>query len=111
MSSYPVDAKTPKESTMRVMEGRLDVRLISPNAMRDYLRSRRLKFHGLAEAGTRRGVHTSQATVGHIITRKVRHACPERARAIAEVRDVPVRMLCIDEVSIVQRDVPRTRAA
>lgn len=96
---------------MRVMEGRLDVRLISPNAMRDYMKYRRLSYQDLADAVTGRGVPTSKATIGHIITRKVRNTSPERARAIAEVLDVPVRMLFMDEVSIVQRDVPPTRAA
>lgn len=96
---------------MRVMEGRLDVRLISPNAMRDYMKYRRLSYQDLADAVTSRGVPTSKATIGHIITRKVRNTSPERARAIAEVLDVPVRMLFMDEVSIVQRDVPPTVAA
>lgn len=91
---------------MRVLEGRLDVKLISPRAMQDYMEYRRLSYKQLADAVTSRGVPTSKATIGHIITRKVKNTSPERAHAIAEVLDVPLRALFADEVSIVQRDVP-----
>lgn len=90
---------------MRVKEGRLDVKLISPTVMKDYMKFRRMTLRSLAEAVTRAGVPTSKATIGHIITKTVKTVTPERATAIAEALDVPVNVLFAADVSTVQRDV------
>lgn len=91
---------------MRVIEGRLDVKLISPQVLRQYMEHRGYSLKGLADAVTLRGVPTSKATIGHLTNDHVKVTKPERARAIAEVLDVPVRVLFVEEVSHVQRDVP-----
>lgn len=91
---------------MRVQEGRLDVKLISPDGFKEYLDYRKMTYADVAKAATRAGVPTSKATIGHIVNRKVKTVKPTRAQAIADALDVPVRMLFMDTVSIVQRDVP-----
>ena len=91
---------------MRVIERRLDVKLISPTVLRDYMEHRRLSLKGLADAVTAKGIKTSKSTIGHLTTGHVRNTSRKRALAIAEVLDVPSRVLFTEEVSIVQRDVP-----
>jgi|SRR5690625_1966834 len=94
---------------MRVIEGRLDVKLISPQVLRQYMEHRGYSLKGLADAVTLRGVPTSKATIGHLTTGHTRVTKGKRARKIAEVLDVPVRVLFAEEVSSVQRDVPPKR--
>ena len=97
---------------MRVKEGRLDVQLISPQVLQQYLQHRELSLRKLADALTLRGVKTSKSTIGHLVTGHVKATSPERARGIAAVLDVPVRVLFSEKVSIVSRDVPpKSRAA
>lgn len=97
---------------MRVKEGRLDVQLISPQVLRQYIHHRELSLQRLADAVTLRGVKTSKSTIGHLTTGHVKNTSPERARAIAAVLDVPVRVLFSERVSTVSRDVPpKSRAA
>lgn len=96
---------------MRVTERRLDVKLISPELLRRYMRyrgpsGRRMTLQELADAVTLRGCKTSKATIGHLASGHVKTTHPDRAKAIAEVLDVPQDVLFKDEVSIVQRDVP-----
>jgi transcriptional regulator with XRE-family HTH domain len=96
---------------MRVIERRLEVELISPQVLQQYIDHRGLSLKKLADAVTLRGVKTSKATIGHLTTGHVKNTRPDRARAICEVLDVPVRALFMDRVSIVQRDVPPRRTA
>lgn len=97
---------------MRVKEGRLDVQLISPQVLRQYIYHRGLSLQRLADAVTLRGVKTSKSTIGHLTTGHVKNTSSERARAIAAVLDVPVRVLFSEKVSTVSRDVPpKSRAA
>ena|SRR5690625_2429027 len=91
---------------MRVIERRLDVKLISAQVLNDYIEHRGHSMRTLAEAVTKKGVPTSKATIGHLARGTVKRTLPARARAIAEVLDVPVRVLFVEEVSSVQRDVP-----
>lgn len=96
---------------MRVLERRLDVRLTSHTLLQEYMKfrgpnGRRMTLQQLADAVTMRGVKTSKATIGHLASGEVKSTKPERARAIAEVLDVPVKVLFEEKVSIVQRDVP-----
>lgn len=93
---------------MRVLERRLDVELISPQVLRQYIDYRSLSLGKLADAVTARGVRTSKATIGHLVSGHVKNTKSDRARAICEVLDVPVRALFVDRVSIVQRDVAPT---
>lgn len=90
---------------MRVIERRLDVELISPQVLQQYIEHRGLSLQKVADAVTRRGVRTSKATIGHLTTGHVKNTRPDRARAICEVLDVPTRALFVDKVSIVHRDV------
>lgn len=90
---------------MRVIERRLDVKLISATVLTDYIEHRGHSLRTLAEAVTRKGVKTSKATIGHLASGKVKRTLPARARAICEVLDVPTRVLFVEEVSSVQRDV------
>lgn len=96
---------------MRVLERRLDVELISPQVLRQYLQHRGMSLQQVADEVTRRGVKTSKATIGHLTKGHVKNTNPARARVICEVLDVPVRVLFVDKVSIVQRDVPPRRVA
>lgn len=101
---------------MRVLERRLDVKLISPDLLVRYMeyrgpKGRPMTLQELADAVTLKGVKTSKSTIGHLTTGHVKTTLPERAKAIAEVLDVPVDVLFVDEVSIVQRDVPPRRRA
>lgn len=92
---------------MRVIERRLDVELISPQVLQQYIDHRGLSLRKVADAVTIRGVKTSKATIGHLTTGHVKNTRPDRARVICEVLDVPVRALFVDKVSTVHRDVPR----
>lgn len=96
---------------MRVTERRLDVRLISPTLLDRYMKyrgpnGRRMTLQQLADAVTLKGVKTSKATIGHLVSGHVKTTAPDRAKAIAEVLDVPPEVLFEEKVSIVQRDVP-----
>lgn len=93
---------------MRVIERRLDVKLISATVLTDYIAHRGHSLRTLAEAVTHKGVKTSKATIGHLTSGKVKRTLPARARAICEVLDVPTRVLFVEEVSTVQRDVRRS---
>lgn len=91
---------------MRVIERRLDVKLISPQVLRQYMEHRGYSLKGLADAVTLRGKKTSKATIGHLASGHVKTTHRKRALLIAEVLDVPYNVLFVEEVSIVQRDVP-----
>ena len=96
---------------MRITDRRLDAKLTSPALLDKYMRyrgpqGRRMTLKELADAVTFKGVKTSKATIGHLLTGYVKTTDSDRAKAIAEVLDVPTEVLFEDTVSIVQRDVP-----
>ncbi|RHA38681.1 XRE family transcriptional regulator [Cellulomonas rhizosphaerae] len=91
---------------VRKIERRFDVELVSRDAFRRYMAYRDHSARTLADAATRRGVPTSKATIGHLMSGFVKQTRPERAKAICEVLDVPVDALFVVRVSTVQRDVP-----
>lgn len=96
---------------MRVTERRLDVKLISPELLNEYMKfrgpqGRKMKLQELADACTLRGVKTSKSLIGHLTTGHVKKTDKDRAKAIADALDVPLRVLFEEKVSIVQRDVP-----
>lgn len=84
------------------IEGRFEVRLISTDALRQYMRFRGFTIRSLAE---RAGV--SHSTIGHLVnTKSGRKTCrAETARTIAKALDCPVESLFIAKVSRVAREV------
>lgn len=96
---------------MRVIERRVDVELTSRAALVQFMKYKGMSARSLAEAVTRAGVKTSKATIGHLMSGKVKSTRPERARAIAEVLEAPVGVLFVPRVSSVTRDVARKEVA
>ncbi len=70
------------------MNGGLDVRLISHQALAQYMSYRGLSVRELA---FRTGIH--RATIGHLRSGGRTTCTPENARAIAKALDVPVDLL------------------
>jgi len=87
---------------MRTMERRLDVRLISPVALQQYMKFRGMSLRQLGEKS-----QNSKALIGHLSTGERRSTHPDRARRIARALDVPVEALFVPEVSTVKRDTSR----
>lgn len=86
-------------------EGRFEVRLISADALRQYMRFRGYTIRELAD---RAGV--SRSTIGHLVS-GTRSTCnPDTARLIAKALDCPVDALFVAKVSRVQREVQRKAA-
>lgn len=86
------------------MDRRLDVRLISPDALRQYMKFRDYTIRSLADR-----VGVSRATIGHLVgPDPKRKTCrPETARAIAKALDCPVDALFVAKLSSVRREVGR----
>jgi len=82
------------------------VELVSRDAFRRYMAYRGQSARSLAAAAAHKGVPTSKATIGHLMSGHVKQTSPERAKAICEVLDVPVDALFVVKVSTVHRDVP-----
>lgn len=82
------------------IEGRLEVRLISAEALRQYMKFRGMNIRELAE---RAGV--SHSTIG-FLTKGTRKTCrPDTARTIAKALDCPVESLFVAKLSHVAREV------
>lgn len=82
------------------IEGRFEVRLISADALRQYMDFRGMTIRELA---TRAGC--SHSTVG-FLAKGTRKTCrPATARAIAKALDCPVESLFVAKVSKVSREV------
>lgn len=96
---------------MRVIARRFDVELISRQVLCQYMRYRSKSAQTLAIAVTTKGVPTSKATIGHLMSGHIKRTKPERAKAICEVLEVPLDVLFVARVSSVQRDVPPSRRA
>lgn len=97
---------------MRVIERRIDVECISPEALAQFIKFQGASYRTVAEEATRHlrlaGVKrsVSKATVGHLATGHTKRTHPDTAKAICKALNVPVGALFVARVSTVQRDVP-----
>lgn len=92
---------------MRVVERRLDVRLISAAALAQYMTYREMSVRELA---TRVGC--SHSTIGHLRSGKRSYIDKDWAKKIEKVLDAPRGSLFMAELSSVTRDVaPKGRVA
>ena len=102
---------------MRVLERRVDVDLMSPQAFKAMIKFNGGSYRTVAEeatrklrlAGSKRAV--SKSTVGHLASGHIKGTHPEAARAICEALGVPTTALFVAKVTTVQRDVSRGVAA
>jgi len=85
---------------MTVIEGRLDVRLVSPDALRQYMQFRHYTVRGLATK-----VGCSHSTIGFLVKGTRKNTRPEIACKIAEALDCPVDALFVAKVSHVSREI------
>lgn len=83
-------------------EWRLDVRLISKDALAQYMSYRGLSVRKLAEK-----VGCSRATIGHLRSGKSTYIRPEWAKSIERHLDAPAGSLFVAEVSSVTRETGR----
>lgn len=88
---------------MRVKVRRVDVRLISTDALASYMRFREETTRSLAEK-----VGCSHGTIHNYMRGRVRNVPEKRAKAMCRILSVPVEALFAPTVSTVQRDVPPT---
>lgn len=92
---------------MRVVERRLDVRLISAAALAQYMTYREMSVRELAKR-----VGCSHSTIGHLRSGKRTYINQTWGKKIEKVLDAPKGLLFTPEVSTVTRDVaPKGRAA
>lgn len=102
---------------MRITERRVDVDLMSPAALVEFIKFKGASYRTVAEEATRilhltgstRSV--SKSTVGHLATGHIKSTNTEAARAICKALGVPTAALFVVKVSTVQRDVAARRAA
>ncbi|GAA2178484.1 hypothetical protein GCM10009785_01220 [Brooklawnia cerclae] len=90
---------------MIVIERRFEVRLISPDALRQYMKFRHYTIRGLAAR-----VGCSHSLIGFLAKGTRRTCGPEIATAIASALDCPVESLFVARTSNVQREVGRLEA-
>ena len=82
------------------MNGGLDVRLISHEALASYMTYR---GYSVRELAMRTGIH--RATIGHLRSGGRKTCSPENARSIAKALDVPVDMLfCVHRALRIARN-------
>ncbi len=84
------------------IEGRFEVKLISPDALAQYMKHRGFTVRSLAEVT---GAH--RATIGHLRSGKRKTCEPSLARRIERVLDAPQGSLFVPHVSRVAREVGR----
>lgn len=87
------------------IERRLDVRLISSQALAQYMTFRDMSVRKLASK-----VGCSTATIGHLRSGKRAYVNPEWAKAIERHLDAPQGSLFVAELSTVTREVSRKSA-
>lgn len=85
---------------MIVIEGRFAVKLISAQALAQYMKHRDHTVRTLADR-----VGVSPATIGHLRSGKRKTCKPETAKAIEKALDAPVGSLFVANVSHVAREV------
>lgn len=76
------------------------MRLISPDALRQYM-----KFRGFTIRSLARRVGCSHSTIGFLVSGDTKTVRPEWAKAIAKALDCPVESLFVARLSTVSRDV------
>ena len=91
---------------MVIEERRFEVRLVSPDALRQYMKFRGYTMRSLADR-----VGCSHSLIGFLCKGDVKTCRPEYAKAIAKALDCPVESLFVAKVSRVQREVRRTAKA
>lgn len=91
---------------MKVIERRLDVRLISSTALAQYMKYRDMSVRELADK-----VGCSRATIGHLRSGERDYVRPEWAKAIEKHLDAPKGSLFVPVLSSVTREVPPMRRA
>lgn len=89
---------------MRVLVRRIDVQLISTDALASYMQFRGESTRSLGEK-----VGCSHGTIHNYLRGRVKNVPTDRAKAICRVLSVPVEALFMPRVSTVQRDVPPKR--
>lgn len=89
---------------MRVTVRRVDVQLISPDALVSYM-----SFHGETTRSMGEKVGCSHGTIHNYMRGHVRNVPEDRAKAMCRVLNVPVEALFAPMVSTVKRDVPPPR--
>lgn len=91
---------------MIVQERRFEVKLISPDALRQYMKFRGYTMRSLADR-----VGCSHSLIGFLCKGDVRTCRPEYAKAIAKALDCPVESLFVAKVSTVSRETGRKAKA
>lgn len=84
---------------MKAVEGRFEVRLISPDALAQYMRFRGFSVRSLAAR-----VGCSHSTIGHLRSGHRKACDPVTAKAIEKVLDAPDGSLFVPKVLRVARD-------
>ena len=101
---------------MRVIERRVDVDLMSPQALVEFIKFKGGSYRTVAEEATRilhlsgSDRQVSKSTVGHLATGHIKGTNPDAARAICKALGIPTGALFVARLSTVQRDVPRRAA-
>lgn len=91
---------------MIVIEGRFGVKLISADALAQYMRHRDFTVRTLADEVTRiRKCRVSPATIGHLRSGKRNTCHPDTAKAIEKALGAPRGSLFVADVSHVAREV------
>lgn len=85
---------------MIVIEGRFGVKLISADALAQYMKHRDFTVRTLAAR-----VGVSPATIGHLRSGARKTCKPSTAKAIERALDAPIGSLFVGEVSHVAREV------
>ena len=89
-------------NTATTIEGRFEVRLISSEALAQYMSFRSLSVRDLAQ---RAGL--SRAIVGHLRSGKRKNVKPATAKAVAKALDCPTEALFVPSVVHVASNVGR----
>lgn len=96
---------------MIVEQGKVELKLISPDALAQYMTSRGFTIRSLAEAT---GNPRHRSTIGHLRSGRRRTCNPELATRIERVLNAPRGSLFIPQISRVSREVapdyPQARA-
>ena len=85
---------------MVIEERRFEVRLVSPDALRQYM-----KFRGYTMRSLAARVGCSHQLIGFLCKGDVKTCRPEYAQRIAKALDCPVESLFVAKVSRVAREV------
>lgn len=90
------------------IEGRFEVKLISPQAFASYMKHRGFTVRSLADA---LGNPALRSTIGHLRSGKRRTCDPDLAKRLERVLDAPAGSLFVPSVSHVSREVGPAKMA